>query len=474
MRTVSGLGLLLAMGIPANGFAVDWNERVTLLFSERVRGEFTDWFRPPGNTAGAERYNFLGSQLRIGVALTLPHVQLVVEGQDTRLANLPDDASDPPGPLGPGATYFLNTRATTQGEPFLKRGFLTVRRSGLAATVGRFEYQDGLETEPADPTLAFLKRTRIAERLVGAFGFTHVSRSFDGGRLSLDRPDWNVTAMALRPTQGGFEVSANREIDGVGLAGLAVTLRRVPGSPPADVRFFYLYYDDRRDAPVKADNDPKNDHGRIAVHSGGAHAVTVVDAGPGRVDALVWMVIQGGAWGRLNHRAWAYALEAGYQLPRVPWEPWLRGGYNQSSGDDDPADGHHGTFFPLIPTARIYAQLPFYNLMNVSDLFAELLLRPHRRVLVRTDYHWLQLTEHRDRWYAGSGAITEDGFGYTSARSGDHRDLAHLVDVSIAVELHARLALNAYYGHAFGQDVVGTTFAGTQVDYGFLELFFRY
>jgi len=98
------------------------------------------------------------------------------------------------------------------GEPFLKLGFLTLRRSGFAATGGRFEYADGLETEPADPTLTFVKRFRIAERLVGPFSYSHVSRSFDGGRLSYDRPGWNVTAMAARPTHGGFEVSANREI----------------------------------------------------------------------------------------------------------------------------------------------------------------------------------------------------------------------------------------------------------------------
>ena len=146
-------------------------------------------------------------------AWTFPHLQFVVQGQDTRFANLPDDAVVPrTGALGPGALYFLHLHDRSPGEPFLKLGFLTLRRSGFAATGGRFEYADGLETEPADPTLAFVKRFRIAERLVGPFSYSHVSRSFDGGRLSYDHPGWNVTAMAARPTHGGFEVSANREI----------------------------------------------------------------------------------------------------------------------------------------------------------------------------------------------------------------------------------------------------------------------
>ena len=100
------------------------------------------------------------------------------------------------------------------------------------ATVGRYEYRDGLETVPGDPTLAAVKRKRIAERLVGPFDFTHVTRSFDGGWLAWDRPAWNVTAFGTRPTQGGFEVSANRELD-LTLAGAAVTLKRLPSFPAA-------------------------------------------------------------------------------------------------------------------------------------------------------------------------------------------------------------------------------------------------
>jgi hypothetical protein len=137
---------------------------------------------------------------------------MAVELQDTRLTGLPDDASlgAPFGALGPGALYFLNTHDTTQGEPFIRLGFATLRRGGFAATLGRFEYREGLETVPADATLATVKRTRIAERLVGPFEFTHVGRTFDGGRLVWDDPWWNATAVGIRTSQGGFEISATR------------------------------------------------------------------------------------------------------------------------------------------------------------------------------------------------------------------------------------------------------------------------
>ena len=466
------IGLLLGAVPAAAGEGGDWRDRIVFTASERLRGEFVDWFRPRSGPRGANRYDFLGSRLRAGVSVTFPHLQLVVQGQDTRFAGLPDDAVVPPaGALGPGALYFLHTHDTAQGEPFLKLGFLTFRRSGLTATGGRFEYADGLETEPADPTLAFVKRFRIAERLVGPFSYSHVSRSFDGGRVSYDRPAWNVTAMAVRPTHGGFEVSANREIGAVGLAGLALTLKRLPHAPPADVRVFYLYYDDRR-RTAKVDNSagPEMDRGRIAIHRAGAHAATVIDVPAGAVDALLWGVVQAGRWGRLDHAAWAGAAEGGYQLARVPWTPWLRVGYDRSSGDDDPTDHRHGTFFQVLPTARLYAQTPFFNLMNTADAFAQVILVPHRRVSVRVDHHWLSLSEVRDRWYSGSGATKDDAFGYTGLPSGGRRELARLVDASIAVDLAKHLSCNTYYGHTFGEGVVRTTFAGAEADYGYVEL----
>ena len=335
--------------------ASGWREHITFSLTERVRGEFVDWFAPPPSAAarGAERYAFFASQLRAGVRVLYSPLEVAIEMQDTRFAGLPSDATlgPPHGALGPGATYFLYTHDTSQGEPFLKQGNVTLRLAGVTATLGRFEYRDGLETLPADGTLLALKRSRIAERLVGSFDFTHVSRSMDGGRIAYDRPDWNLTAFAARPTEGGFEVSANRQLDDIGLIGLALGLKRLPFAFPFDGRLFYLYYDDQRRGALKVDNRPlpvrQTDRSRLAIHTIGAHALTVLDFGPGRLDLLTWAAAQTGQWGAQDHNAWAYAIEAGYAWPRVPWTPWVRLGFDGSSGDTNPNDRHHDTFFQV-------------------------------------------------------------------------------------------------------------------------------
>lgn len=471
--------------------AKGWQDYLSLTLSDRMRGELVDWFEPrPGDAPhNAHHYGFFANQLRFGVRMEVPHLLFFVEGQDTRLLGLPNQGSPPVskvGNLGPGAIYYANTHDPNQGEVFLKEGYFTLRDlpslTGVSLTGGRFEYSDGLETIPKDAALAWLKRARIGERLVGPFSYTHVTRSFDGVRGVYDNPDFNVTLIGTRPTDGGFEVSANRELD-AWLAGLAFTLKQIENFVPVDARAFYLYYRDNRDQAVKVDNrslstiannSPAKDTDPISIHTIGTHAITVVDAGPGKVDGLVWAAMQWGDWGKLEHLAWAYAVETGYQFPQLFAAPWLRAGYNRSSGDDNPNDQTHETFFQLLPTARIYAQFPFYNMMNTEDLFGQLVLRPHQIVTIRTDYHWLRLTNATDLWYSGGGATNDTFFGFAGLKPGGHHELAHLVDVAMTFAILKQLSAYAYYGRAFGQSVVGNSFGGRDANYGYVEVTLRY
>lgn len=455
-----------------------WEQPVKLLAQARLRGELVDWFRPAASAQPHvdPRYGFFGSRYRVGFSATWPSVEVVLLLQETVLAGVPDDAIAPPpaGPLGTGAVYFQNTASTLQQEPFLKTGFVRLRRSGMAVTLGRFDLRGGLETVPANPALAFVKESRIAERLVGPFEFTHVSRSFDGALASYDRPSWNVTTFATVPTQGGFEISANPQIDDMVLAGASVTGKRLPElALPIDASAFYLFYGDARTTPVKVDNRPlavrEADRRPIRIHTIGSHALALVDAGPGSIDLLLWGTVQAGSWGDLEHRAWAWAAEAGYQLPALPAAPWLRVGWNRSSGDADPLDTTHGSFFQILPTARRYAQLPFFNLMNDDDVFAELLLRPLPQAIVRADVHHLALTESADLWYSGGGANNDRLFGYSGIPSGGSRELAWLIDLSIDARVFEWLGVGIYVGHGFGQSVVSATFPGRDVTYGYLE-----
>src|SRR5436309_413850 len=81
-RTVGGVMVLclLVASVGRGDEGGGWRDRVTLIASERLRGEVVDWFRPRPGAAEPEasRYAFVASQLRAGLSVVLPHAQLTL------------------------------------------------------------------------------------------------------------------------------------------------------------------------------------------------------------------------------------------------------------------------------------------------------------------------------------------------------------------------------------------------------------
>jgi len=290
--------------------------------------------------------------------------------------------------------------------------------------------------------------------------------------VAYDSDELNATAFGFVPTAGGFEISANREIADIQVAGVSLTAKEAL-VPRTNARLFWIYYRDDRSLPFvdnRAIDARVADAGEPAeIHTVGAHVAHVVPAGPGKLDLLAWAAGQVGDWQSLEHRAWAYALEAGYQVPDAALSPWLRAGIDSGSGDGDPADGLHATFYQLLPTARTYAQFPFYNMMNNQDVFAQLVLRPHPMVSIRSDLHWLRVTSSRDLLYAGGGPTGEHVFGYSGTATGRRNGLAYVADIGVTVTPTDFLTIYGYYAHAFGQGVIRQAFRGDDADFAYVE-----
>jgi hypothetical protein len=453
----------------------------------RGRYEVFDFFQPAldparGVTANDNDYGFGALRARLGVALTTPYVEGLVQGQYSGLYALPDQAFAglPVGPLGLGGAYYKDNGSIDPGAVFLKQGWLSLKGEavglpGASLKGGRFEIRDGLEYRTGDAKFDFLKLTRVSQRLVGPFDFTHVTRSFDGFSLAYDQPSYNVTLSAAHPTQGGFNVHGQDQISHVDLAYGALTAKKGTLLPDTEARLFYLYYgDDRSVQPV--DNRPlalrpKLNQDSLAISTIGAHWLTVAKLGPGSVDALLWGAYQFGDWGNLNHSAYAVAAEAGYQWTDVFLKPWVRAGYFRASGDDNANDGTHHTFFQAIPTVRLYAKLPFYSLMNLQDVFAQVSVMPTPATKLDVDFHHLSLAESRDLFYGGSGATSRTGaFGYFGRPSGGQGTVGQLVDVTFTHTLNKYLSWSVYYAHAFGDDVTRNVYQlKNDADYAFVE-----
>ena len=474
------VGGLLAAAEPSRGFEKPdlsivgpWDTKWTVSASNRLRGEFADWFEaaPPNDN---QRYDFLGNRTQFGLGVARGILTGFVQYQHTELVNVPANAT------GVGSTYFANTHQHFQEQGWLRQGWLqvapTVGDWRFTLQGGRLRFLDGAETTAPDANMQWVKSQRVAERLIGPFDFTHIGRSFDGARVAADTAALNVTGFALWPTSGGFEISAGRGMD-VNLAGVSATVKDHPGFDRTEARAFWIYYHDGRPSNgdvVVLDNRPlaarQGDRRDLDVHTLGANVLHVEPIGRGKADALLWFAGQVGDWQSQAHGAWALAAEIGYQLPDVWAAPWLRAGFFKSSGDGDPTDHDHRTFYQLIPTARVYAFTPFYNLMNNQDTFLQLIAKPLPNVTTRTDLHWLQVSADRDILYFGGGATKQDFFGYGGTPAGGHSDVGCVTEMSVSWKPVPILELAAYYGHAFGGSVVRHGFPGRDdIDYGYVE-----
>jgi hypothetical protein len=455
---------------------------VTVSGSLRTRSYSWNWF---GDSAKGD-YTYPGSLVRLGLSESRKRLDWQVEFGLPILLNLPTTAvaSAPQGQLGLGAAYFAaNSSSTNTAALFLKQGFIRFKDiadvAGQSLKVGRMEFNDGAEVTPGNATLAALKRDRISQRLLGNFGFSDVGRSLDAAQYSLTGTNLNVTALAGRPTQGVFDVNGWPELN-INVFYGALTGQFGGDQHSGEWRVFALGYDDYRHGVLKTDNRPlaarSADTGSIAIGTYGGHYLQVAPTPAGPVDLLFWGAVQTGSWGTLTQRAGAFAAEAGWQpaiLERL--KPWLRIGYDYGSGDSNPNDSTHGTFFQVLPTPRPYARLPFFNMMNSIDTFGELILRPSTRLTLRTDIHGLRLADKNDLWYSGGGAFQSETFGYTGRPSTGQSDLATLYDVSGDYNVNTHIAVGAYYGYASTQAVTQAIYpTGNGAKLGYLELSLRF
>jgi len=445
----------------------------------RARAEGWDWFN---GDQGSSNYALAHSLLRIAVGQTKDRFDWQLEAAQATLLGLPTNAvvPAPQGQLGLGGTYYAaNGNKSNDASAFVKQAFVRFKGHRHDLQIGRFEFFDGLEVQPKDATLATLIQTRISQRLIANFGFSAVQRSFDGAQLSWNFSKNNLTFFAARPTRGVFQVEGMGELD-IDVYYGAFTLPVESKHSAGELRVFSLGYIDHRTLVLKTDNRPLParlaDHGRIEIGTYGADYIHVFNtASSGKFDFLAWGAIQTGSWGSLAQRSGAFVGEFGWQPPVRALEPWFSAGYSYGSGDGNPNDSRHGTFFQVLTTPRLYARFPFYNMMNNEDFYGTLNVRPSSKLLLRTEAHALRLASAADLWYLGGGAFQPRTFGYTGRPSGGHRSLASVWDLSADYQFTHSFSATLYYAHAWGKAVVASIYPNDRTgQLAYLETNFRF
>ena len=96
----------------------------------------------------------------------------------------------------------------------------------------------------------------------------------------------------------------------------------------------------------------------------------------------------------------------------------------------------------MLPTPRLYARFPFFNLMNSVDGFGELMLRPSDVVAAPFRRSFARLADGNDLWYQGGGAFQPATFGYVGLpRREVRRGRATWYDASADIILTPRIVV---------------------------------
>jgi hypothetical protein len=453
---------------------------LTVSVNWRFRTEAWDWFEP---TTGQNAYAFEHSLLRIGLGQKGESFEWLLEGAQDAILDLPTNAvvRAPQGQLGLGGTYYAaNGNSQNNASGFVRQAYVGFKLPANGKLrLGRFTFLDGAEVTPADKSLATLINTRITQRLIGDFGFSAVGRSFDGAQLSYNAGNNNFTLLGARPTQGVYQIDGMGELD-IDLFYGAFTVPVVTSNSSGELRIFSLGYIDERGSVLKTDNRPaaarSADRYHIRIGTYGADYVHVFRTqNHGQFDFLLWGALQNGSWGLEAQRAGAFVGEVGWQPVIHVLNPWFAAGYSYGSGDSNPTDGSHGTFFQVLPTPRPYARFPFYNMMNNEAFYGTSVFRLPHSLVVRSELHSLRLASAQDLWYSGGGAFQPKTFGYTGRPSGGNRSLANVWDVSLDMPLGYGFSLTTYYARAWGKGVVGSIYpAGSNAQFGYVETNFHF
>ncbi|HEX3891448.1 MAG TPA: hypothetical protein VHW46_02655, partial [Terracidiphilus sp.] len=188
---------------------------VTFSIYERARNDTWQWFAAPPASA---TYPYLQSLLRIAVAQRLAHWDWQAEMTQAWVGGVPNDAIAPvaaQGQLGLGGTYYAAGGNNTEpAAAFFKQGFVRYDAGpDKNIRVGRFEFLEGVELHPKDPTVLWLQNNRVQQHLIGNFGFANAQRSVDGIDAHFGSGSWDITAMAARSDQGVFNMNGNPELN---------------------------------------------------------------------------------------------------------------------------------------------------------------------------------------------------------------------------------------------------------------------
>ena len=301
------------------------------------------------------------------------------------------------------------------------------------------------------------------ERLIGAFDWDNVGRSFDAAKLRYEQSSFWVDAFMGRvvlPNDNQFD-QPNWDDWFSGIYGSTRSL-----VPKTELQLYFL-----------ADNADANSPKRVTTYGKGNSPRDIYTIGtrfqtlPGQLNGWDLNGEFAGQFGdfeyapgtpgvingrRLNQLAYATHIEGGYTFSD-DFKPRLALGFDYGSGDGNPKDNEHNTFVNLYPTNhKFYGAMDFLSWQNLIDPYFKASITPLRHLSVVLTYNafWEATTE--DFLYQVNQAPrTTGGYGI---HPNDGSFVGQELDLVVTYQPANFAQLQVGFGHFFTGDYIDQTF----------------
>lgn len=145
---------------------------------------------------------------------------------------------------------------------------------------------------------------------------------------------------------------------------------------------------------------------------------------------------QFGDFGKDKINSNALFLSLGYNL-NTAWSPEIQVQYTFGSGDKDPNDGINNTFDGIFGGAdsKLYGWMNLFFWKNINEYRVNVSVSPIENFTIRSEYHYLTLSESKDAWYFPSRPVRRDLTGNSGVELGHEFDFILITKIFSYLEL---------------------------------------
>jgi len=412
----------------------------------RERYEIKEGFAVPGKTGSADFRNrgasvdnqYLLSRIRLHAGYTEKWWSAYVEGQSSL-----EDGDHRYSYFFPAATLPAGTHPKQGYGPEsdqidLHQAYFTLgnhKEFPISTKIGRQELTYG------------------DERLIGAFNWNNIGRSFDAAKVRWQNAWFGVdffSGMPVVPRDGQFDMPNSYDW----LSGGYATSTKIPKTI---LEGYFLARNASREA-INFFSSPEfpQPTARDVYTAGGR-----LKSKPGELDGIDYTLEGAYQFGdfaatqtgkRLNQDAFMFIANGGYTFSDLWSTPRLAVEFAYGSGGNA-ASGTHYTFDNLFPTNhKFYGYMDFFSLQNLEDLRLIYQCKPTSRMSLSVEGHAFWLADTHDYLYnVGGGPRNVGGYGIHPTYN---PFVGTELDVIAGYAVTRFAMVEGGYGHLFAGDYI--------------------